>query len=105
MLQTILNYLPVLAVAIVVNIILGLYSSIGSSHNAFDWRKLVNGVLKALCVASAFIGLAYCFDATGTSIDLGVLDINPELIITSSIVLYTGKGLANLAKIFGLSKE
>ena len=107
MLEMILNYLPVLGIAIVVNIILGLYNNINNIKETFDWRKLVTGVIKAACVAIAFIGLAYCFDATGTVIDVGVFDINPELIMTSSIVLYVGNGLQNLIGILGIktSKE
>ena len=103
MLDLILNYLPVLGVAIAVNIVLGLYNNIENLKETFDWRKLVKGVIKAGCVAVAFIGLAYCFDATGTVIDVGVFDITPELIMTSSIVLYVGKGLQNLVGILGIN--
>lgn len=105
MLNLILGYLPVLGVAIGVNIALGLYNNINNIHQNFDWKKLVSGIIKAGCVALAFVGLAYCFDETGAVIDMGVFDITPELIMTSSIILYVGKGLQNLAGILGVGSK
>lgn len=102
MFTEILHYIPVLGVAITVNIVLGLYNSLGTLNVKFDWKKLVGGILKALAIAAAFIGLAYCFDATGTTIDFSVFEINPSTIMTSSIILYVGKGLINLASILGV---
>ena len=103
MLEMILKYLPVLGIAISVNIILGLYNNISNIKETFEWRKLINGIIKAICVSASFVGLAYCFDATGTVIDVGVFDIDPELIMTSSIVLYVAKGLQNLVGILGIN--
>lgn len=105
MLDMILTYLPVLGVAIAVNIVLGLYNNISNIKECFDWRKLLSGVIKATCISAAFIGLAYCFDATGTVIDVGVFDVTPELIMTSAIVLYVAKGLRNLAGILGVGSQ
>lgn len=105
MVEMILNYLPVLGIAIAVNIVLGLYNNISNIKQTFDWRKLLSGLAKAGCISIAFIGLAYCFDATNTSIDVGVFDINPELIMTSAIVLYVAKGLQNLAGILGVNTK
>ena len=105
MLDTVIRYIPVLGVLIAVNIALGLYNNIENICEAFDWRKLVKGIVKALCVSGAFIGLAYSFDVTGTSIDLGVFDIDPEAIMISAIILYLGKGLQNLASILGVGTK
>lgn len=105
MLDTIIKYMPVLGVLIAVNIALGLYNNIENICETFDWRKLVKGIVKALCISGAFIGLAYSFDVTGTSIDLGVFDINPEVIMISAIILYLGKGLQNLASILGVGTK
>ena len=66
---------------------------------------MAKGIVKALCISGAFIGLAYSFDVTGTSIDLGVFDIDPEAIMVSSIILYLGKGLQNLASILGVGTK
>lgn len=105
MLDSIIKYMPVLGVLIAVNIALGLYNNIENICETFDWRKLVKGIVKALCISGAFIGLAYSFDVTGTSIDLGVFDIDPEAIMVSSIILYLGKGLQNLASILGVGTK
>ena len=105
MLDTILKYLPVLGIAIAINIVLGLYNNIENENQNFDWHKLLFGLIKALCVSIAFIGLAYGFDVTGTTIDLGVFDINPEVIMTSAIILYLGKDLQNLTTILGIDKK
>lgn len=105
MMIEILHYIPVLGVAILINIVLGLYNSLGTLDLKFDWKKLVGGVLKALAIGAAFIGLAYCFDATGTTIDFTVFEINPSTIMTSSIILYVGKGLINLASILGVYQK
>lgn len=102
MLDTIIRYLPVLAVSIVVNILLGLYHNIGMEGQTFDWKKLVWGVAKAGVVAVAFVGLAYCFDATDTIIDLGVLELDPNLIMISAITIYMIKGVTTLATILGV---
>ena len=103
MLQTILAYLPVLGAVIAVNIVLGIYNNIENIKECFDWRKLVKGVIKAACVSLAFVGLAYVFDATGTVIDTGVFEINPDVIMISAIVLYTGKAIQNLISILGIT--
>lgn len=105
MLDNIIMYLPVLGVLVLVNITLGLYNNIENICETFDWRKLIKGILKALCISGAFVGLAYSFDATGTSIDLGVFDINPEAIMVSAIILYIGKGLQNLTSILGVGTK
>ena len=105
MLDTIIKYLPVLGVLIAVNIMLGLYNNIENIYETFDWRKLIKGIVKALCISGAFIGLSYSFDATETTINLGVFEINPEVIMTSAIVLYLGKGLRNLASILGVGNK
>ena len=105
MLNTIIKYLPVLATVVGVNIILGLYNNINNLAENFQWKKLVSGIIKALCISGAFVGLSYSFDATGATIDLGVFEINPEVIMTSAIVLYLGKGLQNLASILGVGNK
>ena len=102
MIDTIIRYLPVLGVSIIVNILLGLYHNIGMEGQSFDWKKLVQGAAKAGVVAVAFVGLAYCFDATDTIIDLGVLELDPNLIMISAITIYMIKGVTTLANILGI---
>ena len=99
MFNVVVQYLPVLAVTMLVNMILGMYYNIGVFHENFDWKKMLQGVIKALIVAVSFIGLAYCFDATKTIIDIGALEVNPELIMTSAISIYLVKDTITLANI------
>lgn len=94
----ILNLLPVLMVAIVMNIGAGIYYNIGTKKLNFSWATLYSGIVKAIIVAGMFIGTSYCFEAT----DLSVIGITPTFIITSAIVLYVGKAITSLAKILGV---
>lgn len=94
----ILKLLPVLAVAIAMNIGAGLYYSIGTKKLTFDWKKLIAGVIKAVIVAGMFIGTSYCFEAT----DLSSIGVTPVFVMMSAITLYVGKALISLGKILGV---
>ena len=94
MLTNITHLLPTLAVAIVINVLLGLYNNCN-----FDWRVLINGIIKAAIIACAFMGIAYAFDST----DLSSIGVTPDLIMNSAIILYMGKAIQNLIKILGLT--
>lgn len=97
----ILNLLPVLGVAIAMNIGAGLYYNIGTKNLAFDWKVLVSGIVKAAIVAGMFIGTAYCFEAT----DLSSIGVTPAFVMMSAITLYVTKALISLGKILGVSIE
>lgn len=94
----ILNLLPVLAVAISMNIGAGLYYNIGTKNLAFNWKVLISGIVKAAIVAGMFIGTAYCFEAT----DLSSIGVTPIFVMTSAITLYVSKALISLGKILGI---
>ena len=94
----ILNLLPVLAVAIAMNIGSGLYYNIGTKNLTFDWKKLISGIIKAVIVAGMFIGTAYCFEAT----DLSSIGVTPVFVMMSAITLYVTKALISLGKILGV---
>lgn len=98
MLAAVSSQLIALCVAALVNILLGLYNNIGVEGYKFDIRKLINGLIKAVIVIVAFIGIAYCFDIT----DLNSLGLTPDMIVNAAIVLYIGKSLQNLIKILGV---
>ena len=51
-----------LAVSVIVNIALGMYYNIGTQKFAFDYKILLNGIIKASIVGGSFIGLAYVID-------------------------------------------
>ena len=47
MLTNITHLLPTLAVAIVINVLLGLYNNLSIDKCNFDWKVLINGIVKA----------------------------------------------------------
>lgn len=94
----VLNLMPVLAVVIGLNILLGLYKTIGVQKLDFDKTKLINGIIKAAIIAGAFLGFAYVFSV----VDLSSIGITPFLIIQVSIITYATKGITNLAQIMGI---
>ncbi len=96
--ETTTNYLIILAVAMSINIALGVYLKIGIEKILFDKTVFINGILKAVILACSFYGLAFCFDHT----DLSSLGITPELIMLSAIILYVGKACTNLMSILGV---
>ena len=98
MLATVSSQLIALCIAALVNVLLGLYNNIGVERYKFDIRKLINGLIKAVIVIIAFIGIAYCFDIT----DLNSLGLTPDMIVNTAIILYVGKSLQNLTKILGV---
>lgn len=98
MLVTVSSQLIALCIAALVNVLLGIYNNIGVEGYKFDIRKLINGLIKAVIVIIAFIGVAYCFDIT----DLNSLGLTPDMIVNAAIILYIGKSLQNLTKILGV---
>lgn len=95
----IFRLMPVLAVVITLNILLGMYNSIKIQNFRFSKEKLINGIIKAVIIAGAFIGFAYVF----SMIDLSSVGITPLLVMQVSIVTYATKGITNLAQIMGIS--
>ncbi len=98
MFDSTIRYFPALATAMTVNLALGVYLNIGVKKIRFCWKKFGDGVLKAIILAFAFLGLAYCFDATSLK-DLG---LSPDTIMTAAITLYVTKGCIKLANILGV---
>ncbi len=97
--QEIISYLPLLGIVILTNITTGTYYNVKIEDISFSWNKLLTGIMKALIVGTAFVGLSYVFEV----VDLGSLDVTPTMIMLSAIALYTGKGIKNLAKILGVT--
>lgn len=97
----IIKMLPILAIAVSINIILGMYYNIGRKKIMFDWKILLQGIFKAVIVAISFIGLAYCFDV----VDLSSIGITPTTIMGASIILYVTKDIDKLSKVLGVEKE
>lgn len=97
--EEVLCLLPVLAVAILMNIATGMYYNIGKMNQNFDYKILIVGVIKAAIIAFTFIGTAYCFDVT----DLSSIGVSPMLVMNAAIILYVGKALNSLIKILGVT--
>lgn len=97
--QEIIKLLPVLAIAIIMNIAAGMYYNIGTEKFRFDKTKLISGVIKGMIVAGLFIGSASCFEA----IDLSSIGLEPRMIMIAAITIYVGKSLYCLAKILGVN--
>ncbi|MCI9575960.1 MAG: hypothetical protein HFJ84_04650 [Clostridiales bacterium] len=68
--EIIVNLIP-LAIAVAVNITLGVYHKIGTEHLTWSWQKFFLGVVKAVIVNDAFNGLTYVFESTALS-DTGI---------------------------------
>lgn len=102
MLEIVLNYLPILGISIVVNILLGMYKNIGINKEIFELKKLISGIIKGIIVGLSFVGLSYCFDKTGTIINIGQFEFDPEMIMTSAITIYMGKAIITLGNILGI---
>lgn len=96
--KEVIQLLPVLVVAVAMNIIAGIYYNIGTKKLHFSFKILFSGILKAAIVAGIFLGTAYCFDST----DLSSIGVTPIFVMTSSITLYVGKALFSLGKILGI---
>ena len=96
----ILNYLPLLGIAVICNILCGIYYSINMKEISFDWNKLFNGIRKAIIVIVVFIGMAYIFDQMKELAE--ALGVTPKFIMVSAITLYTSKVLISLGKILGV---
>lgn len=96
--KEIVELLPVLLVAVVMNIAAGTYFNIEKENLKFSFKKLVSGIVKAAIVGGMFIGTAYCFEAT----DLSSVGITPIFVMLSAISLYVGKAVVSLGKILGV---
>lgn len=94
----IIESLPVLFVAVIMNIAAGTYFNVGKKNFKFSFKKLASGVIKAVIVGGMFIGTAYCFEAT----DLSSIGVTPNFVMLSAISLYVGKAIVSLGKILGV---
>lgn len=101
--KEVLELLLLLGIAVSSNILCGLYLSIGVKKITFDKTKLINGIIKALCVSFAFIGLAYIINEVPSLSE--AIGVEPKAMIISGIALYSGKTTVSLCNILGIKKE
>ena len=99
--KEILNLLPYLGVAMILNIVAGTWYNVKVQDFKFDWKILANGVWKALCLAGIYIGLAYIFDGLPSLAE--TIGVTPTFIIKLAIATYTALVIVSLAKIQGIN--
>lgn len=95
--------LGLLAVAIICNILCGIYYNINIKEANFDWYKLVNGVLKAIVISAVAIGMAFVFENKPELSE--AVGVTPNFVINSAIILYVSKVLVGLGKILGIKVD
>ena len=95
--------LGLLAVAIICNILCGIYYNINIKDANFDWYKLVNGVLKAIIISAVAIGMAFVFENKPELSE--AVGVTPNFVINSAIILYVSKALVGLGKILGIKVD
>ena len=98
-----LIHLGLLAVAIICNILCGIYYNINIKEANFDWYKLVNGVLKAIVISAVAIGMAFVFENKPELSE--AVGVTPNFVINSAIILYVSKALVGLGKILGIKVD
>lgn len=95
--------LGLLAVAIICNILCGIYYNINIKEANFDWYKLVNGVIKAIVISAVAIGMAFVFENKPELSE--AVGVTPNFVINSAIILYVSKALVGLGKILGIKVD
>ena len=95
--------LGLLAVAIICNILCGIYYNINIKDANFDWYKLVNGMLKAIVISAVAIGMAFVFENKPELSE--AVGVTPNFVINSAIILYVSKVLVGLGKILGIKVD
>lgn len=95
--------LGLLAVAIICNILCGIYYNINIKEANFDWYKLVNGMLKAIVISAVAIGMAFVFENKPELSE--AVGVTPNFVINSAIILYVSKALVGLGKILGIKVD
>jgi hypothetical protein len=95
----ILKLIGILGIAVLCNILGGLYVNIGLNDGQFDTKKLLYGLAKAACVAAMFIGLSYTIEQIPSLSD--TLGMEPKATLIAAIGVYSGKVVKHLSSIFG----
>lgn len=95
--------LLLLGLSVFGNILGGIYVNINLSNLSFDWKKLLTGVIKGLCVSFMFLILAFVVESIPGAVE--TIGIEPKALIVSAIIIYATKIAGHLMKIFGIKKE
>lgn len=101
--QEAIQLLGLLELAVISNILGGLYVNVNIKDFKFEWQKLVNGIIKAVMVMFMFLSLAYILEQVPSLVD--TLGMQPKTMIISAIGIYVAKTGQHLINIFGLKKD
>lgn len=101
--QEAIQLLGLLGLAVISNILGGLYVNVNIKDFKFEWQKLVNGIIKAVMVMFMFLSLAYILEQVPSLVD--TLGMQPKTMIISAIGIYVAKTGQHLINIFGLKKD
>lgn len=101
--QEAIQLLGLLGLAVISNTLGGMYVNVNIKDFKFDWKKLINGIAKALMIAFMFLSLAYILDQIPSLID--VLGMQPKAMIIGAISIYVAKTGQHLIDIFGIKKD
>lgn len=101
--QESIQLLGLLGLAVVGNILGGMYVNVNIKNFNFDWQKLVNGAIKAIIVVFMFLSLACILEQIPSLSE--TIGIEPKAMIVSAIGIYTAKVGKHLITIFGINEE
>lgn len=102
MTKIILEYLPYLLLGIVGYSLLGIFNNVFQLKEHFSLKKLIEGLWKAFVIASAFIITSILYDKLFGTIELGSVEIKPDVLMLSICLMYLTKMLIKLKDIFKL---
>lgn len=105
MIKIIIEHLPYLGLVILGHSLLGIYNNVIQLKDYFSWNKLLNGINKAFIITTAFIIVAVVFDKMFGVVELGGIELAPDLLLYSVILMYLIKMLNKLKDIFKLDIE
>lgn len=101
--EEVIKLLSLLGVAVVGNILGGVYVNLNINHIEFNYKKLLGGLIKAACICFMFLAVAFILDNIPSLVE--TTGVQPKVMIVSAIAIYTTKIVAHLTSIFGFKKE
>lgn len=99
----ILIQLGLLGIAVVCNILCGVYYNVNVKEIAFDWYVFMNGVLKACIIGAIAVGMSVVFNYMPELAE--TVGVTPLFVVNAAIVLYSAKTMIGLGKILGVKLE
>lgn len=103
MIQEILNYLIILGLLILANILLGTFYNVNIKKFKFDFVKMLNGIIKAFIVVFSFCVLYYAFYQLPELTE--AIGCDPYFVMIGAIVIYANKVLQDLSTILGVIRD